>query len=110
VLDDGWEADHYSRSWQLLGLQEFGPIVDVDQTAFPYGHSRRLITAADVKGDAKRAHNAPIPGGAAVKGADGKFLHEAVWRYLFTHPVDQVGKPVPPDRDLWIDQRKPRGK
>ncbi|MEX1116785.1 MAG: hypothetical protein WEB53_16175 [Akkermansiaceae bacterium] len=88
VLDDGWVADHYSRSWQLMGLQEFGPIVDVDQTAFPYGNSRRLITAADVKGDAKRAHNVPMPGGAAVKGAGGKYLHEDVWRYLFTHPVD----------------------
>ena len=109
VLDDGWEADHYSRSWQLMGLQEYGPIVDVDQTAAPYGNSRRLITAADVKGDAKRAHNASVPGGAAVK-VSGKYLHVDVWRYLFLHPVDQVGKPVPPDRDLWIDQRKPRGK
>jgi len=24
-------------------------------------------------------------------------LYEPVWEYLFTHPVDAVGEPVPPD-------------
>ena len=38
-----------------------------------------------------------MPGGAAVKDAAGKFIHENVWRYLFTHPVEQVGQPVPHD-------------
>ncbi|MBI5397003.1 MAG: hypothetical protein HZA91_17030 [Verrucomicrobia bacterium] len=33
----------------------------------------------------------------AVKDASGKFIHEAVWRYLFTHAVEQVGQPVPHD-------------
>jgi len=108
VLDDGWSGDHYPRSWQLIGLQKFGPIVNVDHTAAPYGNSRRLITDADVKGDAKRAHNAVIPGGSAVKDAGGKYVHEDVWRYLFTHPVEATGKPVPADAKVWMDQRKPR--
>ena len=69
----------------------------VDSAAPPYGHTRRLITAADVKGDAKRAHSSVVPGGAAVKNAAGGFIHEAVWRYLFTQPVDEVGAPVPTD-------------
>lgn len=106
VLDDGWIGEHYPRSWQLMGLQEFGPIVDVDKTPPPYGNTRRLITAADVGGKHDRAHGSPVPGGAAVKGPDGKFIHEAVWRYLFLHPVDETGKPVAPDDKLWIDQRK----
>ena len=93
VLDGGWTGHHYDRSWELLGLHQFGPIVDVDKTAVPYGHTRRLITAADVKGDAKRAHSSVVPGGAAVKNAKGEFIHEAVWRYLFTQPVDEVGEP-----------------
>ena len=97
VLDGGWVGDHYCRSWELLGLNEFGPIVNVDETASPYGNTRRLITAADVKGNANRAHSSVVPGGAAVKDASGRFLHEDVWRYLFTHPVDQVGEPTPPD-------------
>ena len=107
VLDGGWKGDHYCRSWELMGLNQFGPIVNVDQTAAPFGNSRRLITDADVKGDDKRAHGSVTPGGAAVKDASGKFIHEAVWRYLFTHPVEQVGQPVPPDPDCVKDLRKP---
>lgn len=105
VLDDGWIGDHYPRSWQLLGLQEFGPVVNVDQTAPPYGNTRRLISTADVKGDHNRAHNSSVPGGAALKGPDGNYLHEAVWKYLFTHPVGETGTPVPVDPAVRMDQR-----
>lgn len=109
VLDSGWSGDHYCRSWQMLGLSKFGPIVNVDQAKPPYGNTRRLITDADVKKDDKRAHSSVVPGGAAVKNADGQFIHEAVWRYLFTHPIDQVGQPVPPDADCSMDL-KPKAK
>ena len=88
-----------------MGLNQFGPIVDVDKAAPPYGNTRRLITAADVKGDAKRAHSSVVPGGAAVKDASGKFIHEAVWRYIFTHPVEEVGQPSPSDPQCLKDQR-----
>jgi len=106
VLDGGWTGDHYCRSWELLGLNQYGPIVNVDQTKSPFGNSRRLITDADVKQDAKRAHSSSVPGGAAVKDASGKFIHEDVWRYLFTHPVEQTGSPVPADPDCRKDLRK----
>ena len=108
VLDGGWTGDHYCRSWELLGLQQFGSIVNVDQTPPPFRNTRRLITAADVKNDARRAHSSVVPGSAAVKDASGQFLHEAVWRYLFTHPVDSVGEPVPADPNCLKDQR-PKG-
>jgi len=104
VLDGGWTADHYCRSWQLLGLNRFGPVVDVDAVKPPFGNSRRLVTNADVKNNAGRAHNASIPDGAAVKDANGKLIHEEVWRYLFTHPVGETGEPVPPDADCEMDQ------
>ena len=106
VLDGGWTGDHYCRSWEMMGLNQFGPIVDVDISAPPFQNSRRLITNADVKGDDKRAHSSVMPGGAAVKDKDGKFIHEAVWKYLYTHPVDQTGTPTPPDADCKKDQRK----
>lgn len=99
VLDGGWTGDHYCRSWELLGLQEFGPIVNVDEMAAPYGNTRRLVTDADVKKDANRAHGSVVPGGSAVKDAGGKFIHEAVWKYVFTHPVEEVGLPAPADPD-----------
>jgi hypothetical protein len=86
VLDDGWSGDHYCRSWELLGLQP-----------------RRLITKADVKNDPKRAHGCVVPGGSAIKDAAGKFIHEDVWRYLFTHPVEQTGEPTPHDSDCRME-------
>ncbi|MEZ5385763.1 MAG: hypothetical protein R3F13_09630 [Prosthecobacter sp.] len=106
VLDGGWTGDHYCRSWEMMGLNEFGPIVNVDKVASPYENTRRLITDADVKGDDKRAHGSVTPGGSAVKDKDGKFIHEAVWKYLFNHPVDQTGTPTPPDPDCVKDQKK----
>lgn len=106
VLDDGWANDHYCRSWQLLGLAKFGPLVDVDQVPSPFGDSRRLITKADVGNNARRAHSASQPGGAAVKNEHGEYVHEAVWRYLFTHPVDRVGQPVPPEPDCELKQSR----
>jgi hypothetical protein len=71
--------------------------VDVDASAPPFGNTRRLITRFDVKDDARRAHSSVVPGNAAGKDASGQFLHEAVWRYLFTHPVEQTGTAVAPD-------------
>ena len=99
VLDSGWSGDHYCRSWELLGLHAFGPIVNVDQMKPPYANTRRLITDADVKGDDKRAHSSVVPGGASAKDAKGGFVHEAVWKYLFNHPVDQKGESTAPDAD-----------
>ncbi|QOV88684.1 BPSS1187 family protein [Humisphaera borealis] len=110
VLDGGWTGGHYCRSWELLGLQQFGAIVNVDQGAAPFGNSRRLITSADVKKDAKKAHSSVTPGGAAVKDASGKYLHEAVWKYLFTQPVDSVGQPVDSDPKCLKDLRKTAAK
>lgn len=106
VLDGGWTGDHYCRSWELLGLNQFGPVVNVDKMPAPYGNSRRLITDADVKHDANRAHSSSVPGGAAVKDGSGTYIHEAVWKYVFTHPVDDTGEPVPPDPDCRKDLSK----
>ena len=106
VLDGGWTGDHYCRSWQMLGLHKHGATVDVDASAPPFGNTRRLITQFDVKGDARRAHGSVTPGNSAAKDAQGKFRHEAVWRYLFTHPVEQTGAAVPIDPDCQVTERR----
>ena len=105
VLDGGWTGDHYCRSWQMLGLHNHGPIVDVDSSAPPFGHTRRLTTAFDVKGDAKKAHSSVTPGSAAAKNRDGTFKHEAVWKYLYTHDVELTGPAVPLDPDCTVRER-----
>ncbi len=104
VLDGGWTADHYCRSWEMMGLHEFGAIVNVDEIAFPFENTRRLITDFDVGGDDKKAHGAVTPGKNSAKDAEGNYLHEEVWRYLYTHPVDEVGEAVPQDDGCLKDQ------
>ncbi len=108
VLDGGWTGDHYCRSWELLGMHEFGPIVTVDNAAPPYENSRRLISAADVGGDAGKAHGAVTPGKSSPKADDGTLLYEAVWKYLYTHPVELVGQPGQPDPDCQKEHPLPR--
>ncbi|MFO0943858.1 MAG: hypothetical protein U0930_24240 [Pirellulales bacterium] len=97
VLDTGWSGNHYCRSWEMLGLHQFGPIVNVDETKPPYGNSRRLISAADVKKDPKAAHSSVTPNNASPKNANGEYLYEPVWEYLFNHPVDKTGSPTQKD-------------
>ncbi|MDB6140097.1 MAG: hypothetical protein JWO94_3169 [Verrucomicrobiaceae bacterium] len=111
VLDSGWTGGHYCRSWEMLGLNQFGPIVNIDESKPPYGNTRRLITKADVKGDANRAHGSVVPGAASPKNAAGEYLDEDVWRYLFTAPVEVTGSPVPAD-DACLKElpKEPKGK
>ena len=105
VLDGGWVGDHYCRSWELMGMHRFGSIVNVDETRAPYGNTRRLVTNFDVGGDPRRAHSSVVPGSRARTDSRGAFLHEDVWRYMFTHPVDSVGKAVPIDESCRKKQR-----
>ena len=108
VLDSGWSGDHYCRSWELLGMNAYGGIINVDDTPPPFGNSRRLITAADVGGNADKAHSAVQPGSASPRNAKGEFLYEPVWKYLFTHPIATVGEASPTDPDCQQDH--PLGK
>ena len=94
ILDKGWTAKHYCRSWEMLGLAEYGPVVNVENSSLPYGNTRRLITDFDVDGNANKAH------GIVVR--DGRW--KMVWRYLFTNPVDKVGEPVSLDPDCSVSK------
>ncbi|ADB18146.1 hypothetical protein Psta_3484 [Pirellula staleyi DSM 6068] len=97
VLDGGWTSDHYCRSWKMLGLPAYGEITNVEMIAAPYNNSRQLISMSDVMNNPGRAHTMVVPGGSAGKDGSGKFIHEEVWRYLFTHPVEKTGTPAPKD-------------
>jgi hypothetical protein len=103
VLDGGWSADHYCRSWQLLKMHNHGPLVNIDEAKPPYGNTRRLLTNIDVKNNSQRAHTVVVPGG---KDAMGQWVYDEVFRYLFTHPVEQSGPAVPMDADCTMDQQK----
>ena len=90
-----WTDGHYQRSWQMLGLEKYWPLVNVDKASPPYGNTRRLITDCNVDNNPNRAHTTVIPGGTACKDSEGRFIYENVWLYLFTHPIDQTGEPDP---------------
>lgn len=94
--DSGWKNKSHCRAWEMLGLHEHGPIVDVEKSAPPYENTRRLVTSIEDKGKLA-LHNGVAPNDFAHKNAAGQYIHEPVWRYLFTHPVDQVGKATPLD-------------
>ena len=94
ILDGGWTGDHYCRSWQMLGLAKLGPLVNVDKSKPPFGHSRRLITNCDVQNNPGRAHTIVVR----------RNMWDEVWRYLYTHPVDQTGDPVPLDPHCKVEK------
>lgn len=95
--DTGWSDHHYCRSWLMLGLHQFGAIVNVDKAEPPYENSRRLISKEKSTKEPNRAHGASCPGRSSPKDINGEFLYEEVWKYLFTHPVDDTGRPVQPE-------------
>lgn len=84
----------------MLGLHQFGPIIDVDESKPPYANTRRLITNFDVKNDANRAHSSVTPGSRSFRGEDGNLRHDPVWKYLYTHPVDKIGQSTRSTRAL----------
>jgi hypothetical protein len=88
-------------------LNKFGPVINTDEAKPPYENSRRLITSADVKGDANRAHGFVTPNAkSSPRDASGKYVQDDVWRYLFTHPVEAVGTPVPPEAATRMNLRQ----
>ncbi len=68
---------------RALGLEQFGPVVDVDRESPPYRHSRMLTTNhPGTKLDSKTAHTSVM----SPRNAD---VFEPVWRYLLTEPTDR---------------------
>ena len=92
ILDRGWIGKHYCRSWQMIGLAKFGPLVNVEKTNPPFVNSRRLISDFDVGGNSNKAHDIVV--------RDERW--KRVWKYLYTHPVDRIGKPVSLDPDCSV--------
>ncbi len=90
-----------------MGLNQYGPIVNAEDAKPLYGYMRRLISNAVLKGTAKeqadRGHGYVIPNKGSRKNADGKFLQDAVWRYLYNSLVDAVGKPAAPEAGATMD-------
>jgi len=83
LLDGGWTV----AILPLLGiakLNQYGPIVNVDKRPRLMAHAP-ADHRCRCRWRCQRAHSSVEPGKSAPKDAQGKFLHEDVWRYLL-HP------------------------
>lgn len=109
TLDGGWSGGHYPRSWILLGLNRFGPVVNTDEVKPPFGNTRRLTTAYEVGGDVNKAHSFVQVTKTGPRDAEGRLIQDEVWRYLFTAPVEVVGVAGGAELGTRMDLRKKVG-
>ena len=80
-------------------MNQCGEVINVEKSLPPFENTRRLITDCDLKGNERHAHSGVVPKQSAFKNEEGAFRHEAVWKYLFLHPVDKIGEPFGQDAD-----------
>lgn len=90
-------------------LRARGSAADLAEPALGAAALRQFAAAAHRGGcrggGVRRAHSAVQPGRSSPRDAAGRDLFEPVWRYMFTHPVDAVGQPVPIDVGSQESQR-----
>ena len=78
-----------TRRWTANRAAVVDPCEMPAMMTFP--HSRSLRSAVR---NCPQRPSGVIPGGAACKDAEGNFVHEPVWRYLFLHPVDETAAAI----------------
>jgi CubicO group peptidase (beta-lactamase class C family) len=78
----------YLGAWEVLGLPEFGPVLNVEETPPPYQMSRQLRTSLpSTDPDGPNAfHGMVIVDDHLPRDADGRPTYLPVWRYLLTTP------------------------
>jgi hypothetical protein len=81
IQDEGY--DHIQNAWELLGMTNYGSLVNVDQQQPPYNYSHCLITnrMPDVP---NKYHGSVATDRPTPKLPDGTPLFKQVWQYLFS--------------------------
>lgn len=67
-------------AWKTMGLESFGPPVNVDGERPPYSNSHQLYTDLDLANG--RFHASVATDGATPKSGDSEVVYEPVWGYL----------------------------
>ncbi len=70
------------KSWKLLGMADYGSLVNVGKEKSPYNRSHRLITDT-TPNRKKKYHESVAQDRDTPKLMDGTILFHPVWRYLF---------------------------
>ncbi len=78
------------QTWELLGLNTYGDVVNIDSETPPYNYSHQLVTSAPpaIRG---KYHGSVANDRTTPRNADGTLLFEDAWRHLLSTPL------VPPD-------------
>jgi hypothetical protein len=80
IKDEGY--DRIQKAWELLGMANYEPVVNVDGKQPPYNHSHRLIT--DIMPDRfDKYHGSVATDVTTPKRVDGNPIFQEVWQYLF---------------------------
>lgn len=71
-------------TWTNLGMDPYGPITSVDDSAPPYGNTHSLISSApiDLPPTQVNYHNATCVDGFTTLTPEGDLLYKPVWQYL----------------------------
>ncbi|MBK1989429.1 hypothetical protein A0J48_018130 [Sphaerospermopsis aphanizomenoides BCCUSP55] len=80
INDEGYER--IQKAWKLLGMVNYGPVVNVDGQHPPYNNSHLLITAFTPSRQGKY-HGSVATDGTTPKRVDGTPIFQEVWQYLF---------------------------
>ena len=79
-------ADEILEAWALFGMDQFGPLVNVDTLAAPFRERHMLTTNLDQPPGQEDIdnffHKAIITDDSVIRDALGRPVYEAVWQYL----------------------------
>jgi len=76
------QFSQHLKDWEAMELGKLGPVTSVDGARTPFGHSHQLVTAL-APAPGKNPHGVTAAGAASPQGADGRYVLEPVFRYLF---------------------------
>lgn len=83
--------------WSALGMDPFGPVVDVASATAPFSGTHRLSSSV-APAVAGQFHNSVVADAVTPRLADGSPVYKPVWQYMLTAPI--TGAPgAAPSRD-----------
>lgn len=75
--------DRHPQLWDILGTDELGEVINVDETEPPYDNSHTLVTElAPIEGGSP--HGSVVTDRSTPKLPDGTPVYEEVWQYLLS--------------------------
>lgn len=73
-----------AKAWELLGLSDYGDMVNIDEVEIPYGNSHQLLTAR-LPATEGRFHGSIFNDAHTPKLNNGNPQFKKVWQYLCEH-------------------------